>query len=256
MGCISRRGGGGEQIVFVNSKPDYENVMRRRKTVYKKYTYDELSEKRKNVGDDAFYKNWITQWFEWKRGNGWEGEEIEDKDYFDLLTDVELYFHTRRFLRDCICMSCAYCCVQSFWKWTDIKNHPCLERMDEERAANIQTVKSPEGKSTLIARCPVYTKKDDRRLYYEYIESPLWHEIRNQIIASSPYCEGCGKSENEVKLVAHHKSYNNLCFEDETGDCAVMCGECHMEIHRDPEAYWDKYSTIIPAHKRKEAQND
>lgn len=239
--------------MYLPSMPDYDNVIRRRKTVHSAYTYDELCEKRSKYGDKAFYKYWMTQWYAWKRQEGWEGDEPENATYFDLLTDAELYVHSRRFLPNCVCMTCAYCDSIKFWRWVD-KNNPCLEGMNEAQLSEIKTAKSPKGRFDLITQCPLYEKKDDRQIYYAYIESPLWREIRRLIIDASPYCEGCGRGEGEngVHLVVHHKNYEHLCFEDETNDCAVLCNECHTELHRDPEAYWDKHSVIIPAHKKEE----
>lgn len=233
--------------------PDYENVMKRRKIVHRLYTYNDLCEKCSKYGDEAFYKYWPNQWFAWKGKRGWEGDGLEEASYFDLLTIEELYIHSRRFLPNCICMTCTYCDSNKFYRWVD-KNNPCIDRMDETQLSEIQTVKSPEGQFDLITKCPLYKKKDDRQIYYTYIESPLWREVRRLIISASPCCAGCGKNENEVgvKLVVHHKSYEHLCFEDETNDCVVLCAECHAALHQDPEAYYEKHSAIIPTHRRRD----
>lgn len=239
--------------MIYTEQPDYDNVMKRRKTVHSVYTYEELCEKREKYGDNAFYNYWTNQWYAWKGKKGWEGDEPETASYYELLTDTELYFHSRRFLPDCICLTCAWCDGAKFWRWVD-KDNPCLDGMDDARRSEIKTAKSPDGRFNLITQCSLYKKRDDRQSYDAYISSPLWREIRHVIIAKSPNCEGCGRGESEdgVKLVVHHKSYEHLGFEDETNDCSVLCTECHAELHRDPEAYCEKYSTIIPAHKRKE----
>ena len=230
-------------------KPDYDNVMKRRQNVERTYTYEELCEKIKRVGKDNLD---IGQYIAYKRKEGWTGIEPEEKSYYDLLTNEEFYIHCRRFLSDCICLSCSKCPVQGFESRLSGINNECFFNLTEEEKKKIKIVKSPEKQFDLVNQCPLYIKDSDKRIYYDYVHSPLWREIRNIFIEQHPFCEGCGRAPDEVGLVVHHKTYKHLGFEDEYGDCTVLCGQCHDELHKDPESYWNKYCVIIPAHKRKE----
>ena len=97
--------------VSISIFPDYANVMRRRKNVSVTYTYEELCEKRNRVGEKNLD---FTQYIAYKRKEGWTGVEQEAKGYYDLLTDAELYIHCRRFLKDCICLTCGKCPIEGF----------------------------------------------------------------------------------------------------------------------------------------------
>ena len=123
--------------------------------------------------------------------------------------------------------------------------------MDEAQMQGVETIRSPEGRFDLVCSCPLYEKSDDRRIYYDYIGSPFWKDMRKLLIEQSPYCEVCGYSKDETHLIVHHKSYEHMCFEDENNDCCVLCDHCHNELHRDPVQFGKDHGVFIPAHKKR-----
>lgn len=238
-------------MISVSEKPDYDNVMKRRRNIEKTYTYEELCEKRKRIGEANLS---FEQYFAYKRHEGWSGIELEEKNYYELLNDAELYLHCRRFLGDCVCFTCSKCPVKNFECRLSGMDNECFSEMTHEDRKKVKIVKSPEGKFDLVNQCPLYIKDNDKRIYYDYIASPLWREIRGIFLTQHPFCEGCGRNNDEVGLVVHHKTYKHLGYEDKFDDCVVLCGPCHDELHKDPESYWDKYGVIIPAYKRREQE--
>ena len=220
--------------------PDYANVMKRRVRTYKRYTAEQLKQKALDIGSANLE---LSQLIAFKRGEGWEGEE-EQGSYCDLLSDVEFYIHCRRYRKEFLCLTCTKCPIKFFDK-TFGKNNDCFNDVSEKLKCEVQTYKIDDIE--YVSSCPLYEKCDDRKLYEDYIASPLWAEIRKCFLAETPYCEACGKEEG---LTVHHKSYDHLCWEDVYYDCAVLCGNCHMELHKDPEEFVRKTGIIIPAHKR------
>lgn len=226
--------------------PDAENVEKRARPVHKVMTYDDLCKKREQYGEKSLS---LDQYIKWRRHEGWEGDEPDSRGYYELLTNTELYIHCRRFMRKWLCLTCQNCPPDRFWMWLDGIQNPCFSEMDEVQMQAVETEKSPERKFDLVSKCPLWQKADDRRIYEDYISSPLWREIRRAALESSPYCFLCGRTkEDGVPLVVHHKSYKHIAFEDEYGDIEVLCAKCHSELHADPEPF----SMTIQAHKRRQ----
>jgi 5-methylcytosine-specific restriction endonuclease McrA len=63
--------------------------------------------------------------------------------------------------------------------------------------------------------------------YYKYLQSPEWAAIRIEILNDRKCCERCG---SKIKLVVHHKSYDNV-FKEEPEDLELLCKVCHEEEH-------------------------
>ena len=69
-----------------------------------------------------------------------------------------------------------------------------------------------------------HTKK-----YLDYLESPAWQTKRQEVFAVRGYnCEACRSSQ---VLQVHHKTYARLGREY-AQDMAVLCRDCHEEVHR------------------------
>jgi hypothetical protein len=68
-----------------------------------------------------------------------------------------------------------------------------------------------------------YTRTEYRS---EYLQSEDWKRLRNQILATAPDCQCCGKSANDV----HHMVYRNL-VDVKVTDLLPVCRTCHDYIH-------------------------
>lgn len=64
--------------------------------------------------------------------------------------------------------------------------------------------------------------------YREYLNSPEWHQRRNQALRDAGYrCQKCGVKRN---LQVHHESYERLGAE-RPEDLIVVCRGCHLGHH-------------------------
>lgn len=64
--------------------------------------------------------------------------------------------------------------------------------------------------------------------YEEYLKTPHWQKIRNQLLGGKPKCLLCKSRKN---LHIHHLTYENRGNE-QLEDLAVLCRLCHFQIHR------------------------
>jgi hypothetical protein len=63
--------------------------------------------------------------------------------------------------------------------------------------------------------------------YFEYIASPEWKRKSETAKRDAGYrCQVCNRSQNEVQLDAHHRTYERLGHE-RPEDITVLCHECH-----------------------------
>lgn len=64
--------------------------------------------------------------------------------------------------------------------------------------------------------------------YKEYLESPEWAEIKNDLFQiRGRKCERCG---SDRFLQIHHKTYIRI-FNEEPSDLEILCGGCHRKEH-------------------------
>ena len=77
-----------------------------------------------------------------------------------------------------------------------------------------------------IVDCPSY--QADKDLYYPYLHSELWKNIRRKRIERDGFqCVMCGSAKN---LNVHHITYDCLYREDVT-DLVTVCKKCHEKLH-------------------------
>ena len=64
--------------------------------------------------------------------------------------------------------------------------------------------------------------------YHEYLKSPEWRALKNQIIKERGLaCQLCGTKE---QIHLHHMSYKRLGREDKR-DLLLVCRSCHLYVH-------------------------
>jgi hypothetical protein len=64
--------------------------------------------------------------------------------------------------------------------------------------------------------------------YYEYLKSPEWRSLKNQVIKErGSACQLCGITK---QLHLHHMTYKRLGREDKR-DLLLVCKSCHAFIH-------------------------
>lgn len=75
--------------------------------------------------------------------------------------------------------------------------------------------------------------------YREYLNSPLWQEVRQKVLVGGP-CYVCGRL-NATQV--HHQEYTeeNLCGDSLQG-MVPICGGCHRKVEFSPSG--KKYSMI------------
>lgn len=63
--------------------------------------------------------------------------------------------------------------------------------------------------------------------YYEYIKSPAWKAKAAAAKKRAGYrCQVCNRHKKEVRLEAHHRTYERLGNE-RPEDITVLCRDCH-----------------------------
>jgi hypothetical protein len=83
--------------------------------------------------------------------------------------------------------------------------------------------------------------------YYDYIKSDEWYKkARRAKRLAGNRCRFCNRSASEVKLNAHHRTYENLGHET-MDDLTVFCEECHGIL--------EQYSTHRPSKRSKPSTN-
>ena len=66
--------------------------------------------------------------------------------------------------------------------------------------------------------------------YEKFLESPLWHKMRRQIISrDGGKCTTCG---SKYKLQVHHKIYRGGIGNEHPSDLITLCANCHKKIHK------------------------
>lgn len=105
--------------------------------------------------------------------------------------------------------------------------------MEESTAAGLHGIAARwrERKQALEAHIfdgqPKPRSTQDRIDYYEYIQSPAWRqkaEAAKQRAAQR--CQVCNRHKREVRLNAHHRTYERLGSELPE-DLTVLCEDCH-----------------------------
>ena len=82
----------------------------------------------------------------------------------------------------------------------------------------------PEGEETPYT---LLIRQDWERWYSEYLRSPAWSDLRNQILNRAGWlCELCHAPAEEV----HHRTYVNVGNED-PADLQALCKPCHRRQH-------------------------
>ena len=77
-------------------------------------------------------------------------------------------------------------------------------------------------------------KKEEKKLYSQYLNSKEWDEKRKIKLIESDYkCQRCGEKQN---LQVHHKHYENI-KKEKPEDLVVLCDVCHEMAHEDPLEY-------------------
>lgn len=83
--------------------------------------------------------------------------------------------------------------------------------------------------------------------YKKYIKTDEWKQVRNNVLNRDNFtCKCCNRTQDEIdvynakkgkkliSLVVHHRTYQNLFNEEETGykDLITLCTVCHRSIHQ------------------------
>jgi 5-methylcytosine-specific restriction endonuclease McrA len=69
-------------------------------------------------------------------------------------------------------------------------------------------------------------------IYNEYINSGAWRHSSarlEELAASGFRCRLCNRSNAEIELHVHHRTYERLGTE-EIGDLTTLCCECHVVV--------------------------
>jgi hypothetical protein len=78
--------------------------------------------------------------------------------------------------------------------------------------------------------------------YDRYIRSPEWtNRVNQRMRIANHRCELCGRLESNAKLQCHHISYQRLGNEDVANDLIIVCGRCHLLLHK----YYNRARTLV-----------
>ena len=82
-------------------------------------------------------------------------------------------------------------------------------------------------------RNSIHKKLTRKELYYRYLKSAQWRNLRKQALIRDNYkCVLCGKVD---KLEVHHLFYSNMIGEDDLAQLITLCGYCHaVKCHNNP----------------------
>jgi len=91
-----------------------------------------------------------------------------------------------------------------------------------EKAYNYKPVKKKKFKKKRL-----FTKAS----YQEYLNTPLWREIRQRVIdKKGTCCEGCG---GDYIIQVHHTFYTKIIISGKSlRGLRVVCKTCHKKIHK------------------------
>jgi 5-methylcytosine-specific restriction endonuclease McrA len=89
-------------------------------------------------------------------------------------------------------------------------------------------------------------------IYREYINSSAWRHSSarlEELAASGFRCRLCNRSNAEIELQVHHRTYERLGAE-EAGDLTTLCNECHLVVTdmlrcRRYSAYTPLFSDVV-----------
>jgi len=70
--------------------------------------------------------------------------------------------------------------------------------------------------------------KNNKKIYYPYINSPKWKELRRNVLR---YYLKCCRCNSVDRLCVHHSTYQRLTKEIPS-DLYVLCYKCHSEFHK------------------------
>lgn len=92
-------------------------------------------------------------------------------------------------------------------------------------------------------------KESKKNLYYKYLQSNEWFELRVKALKRDNYkCLLCKKDITESTSQIHHLHYNFLCAENELLSLASLCKECHCNHHKleliDSVKYWKQHKVM------------
>ena len=89
----------------------------------------------------------------------------------------------------------------------------------------MQTLACPPNEETPFT---LLIRQDFERWYPEYLRSPAWRELRNQVLGRAGWrCEVCKAHAEEI----HHLTYANVGNEA-LEDLQALCRTCHQKKHR------------------------
>lgn len=84
-------------------------------------------------------------------------------------------------------------------------------------------------------------KKSRKEEYEEELKHPLWIRKRDEMLKHYDYeCALCGSKDN---LQVHHIKYieDLKAWQYPNKTLVVLCGDCHMKVHDDPEHELNPY---------------
>jgi 5-methylcytosine-specific restriction endonuclease McrA len=78
------------------------------------------------------------------------------------------------------------------------------------------------------------TSDDKRKIYYDYLKSSEWNNVRNLILERDEH--KCIRCKSTYNLQAHHTTYQNIFNESKhLEDLVTLCFDCHKKEHPDKE---------------------
>lgn len=114
-------------------------------------------------------------------------------------------------------------------EWIDWfnKSETPIQRPSKKKRSK-RKKKNPVSKHILTYEISPETFGNGRQIYYKYIQSDRWKEVRKKMF--DRYGRKCQSCDNRGNLHIHHKTYRNLCNE-RWSDLEILCARCHMAVH-------------------------